>query len=228
MKKLLIILPAYNEAKVIGSVLKSLASFAPKLAVSTKLVVIDDGSKDDTATIAQKNHAIVISHVVNRGYGASMQTGIEYAKRTQADYVITFDSDGQHFPEDLQAILSVLAKNQADIVVGSRFLQTNPIPTLRRVILIASNLITFIFFGVWVTDSQSGFRGFNANAINKLRLTGDRMEASSEFFAEIKRHKLKYKEVPIRVRYTAYSLSKGQKNTDSFSVLLKLIYKLFQ
>ena len=228
MKTLAILIPAYNEAAVIGGVIKDVQSALKPFKLDKNVVVINDGSTDKTAEIAKQAGAQVVTHSINRGYGAALQTGIEHANRTQLDYAITFDADGQHDPKDIAKVFHKL-KQGYDIVVGSRFLmKTNQIPLFRRVILKLGNLATFIFFGIWISDSQSGFRGFNQQAIRKIKLKTNHMEVSSEFYSEVKKHRLSYIEVPISVKYTPYSLSKGQTNLNSFNVLLKLVYKLFR
>jgi len=228
MKTLVILIPAYNEDSVIGSVIKQLQSVIKPLKLKKTIVVINDGSTDKTANIAQQVGAKVISHPINRGYGAALQTGIEYTKRAKADYAITFDADGQHDPKDITKVFQALEQG-FDIVVGSRFLsKKNTIPLFRRIILKLGNLATFIFFGIWISDSQSGFRGFNQKAIKNIKLKTNHMEVSSEFYSEVKKHHLSYTEIPISVKYTQYSMSKGQTNLNSLNILLKLVYKLFR
>lgn len=224
--KLAIVIPAYNEATVISQTIRAVRRVASKLPLPLVVVVVDDGSIDQTKHIAAKYADVVLSHGHNCGLGASLTTGIEYAKRHHLSYVITYDADGQHTPEDIVRCFQALAAGY-DVVIGSRFLGTHEqMPSLRRYILWLSNFITFLFFGIWTTDSQSGFRGLGSPAIQKLHLVSNRMEVSSEFFAEIKRLKLKTTEIPIHIRYTKYSLSKGQGNTAGFGVLLKLLYLL--
>jgi len=228
MKTLAVILPAYNEAKIIGQVIKQLKQDIKNLKVNKKIIVVNDGSSDKTAAISKKCGALVLTHKINRGYGAALQTGIEYARRHDIDYAITFDSDGQHDSQDILKVLQALKKG-SNIVVGSRFLnKENKIPFIRKIILKFANFVTFLFFGIWVSDTQSGFRGFNRQAIEKINLSTNNMEVSSEFYAEVKKNKLSFTEIPIKVRYTQYSLSKGQHNLNSFNVMLKLIYKLFR
>lgn len=225
--KTAIIIPAYNEAKVIKETLLDIQKYLKKTRQNnTHLVVVDDGSTDNSGSIAQKYCDFLLTHKKNCGLGASLATGIEFAKRNNYDFCITFDSDGQHDPKDIGKALKKL-KNSYDIVIGSRFIGSHSnMPKIRRKILFISNLVTFLFFGVWTTDSQSGFRGLSKKAIQQIRIKSNRMEVSSEFFGEIKRLKLKFTEIPIHVRYTKYSLSKGQKNTNSANVLLKLFYML--
>lgn len=226
--KLAIIVPAYNEDQVLEDTLSSLRSILVKQKIFADIVVVDDGSSDKTSSIANAHADYVLTHRYNRGLGAALATGIEFSRRRAYDYCITFDADGQHDPHDVKLALSKLESGY-DVVVGSRFLGTHSgMPPFRRIVLLLGDLITFLFFGVWTTDSQSGFRGLSHRAIQQIRIKSNRMEVSSEFFGEIKRLKLPYCEIPIHIKYTKYSLSKGQKNTSSVRVLLKLLYQVFK
>lgn len=225
--KFAIIIPAYNEAKVIKTTLQSLCRDLAQQKISAQLIVVDDGSTDNTGNIALPYCDYLLSHRRNCGLGAALATGIEFAKRNSFDACVTFDADGQHDGKDISIALHTLNAGM-DIVTGSRFLGSHSgMPPFRRLILLFGDLITFLFFGVWTTDSQSGFRALSHRAIQGLNLKSNRMEVSSEFFGEIKRLKLKYGEIPIHIRYTQYSLSKGQKNSSSANVLLKLLYRVF-
>ncbi len=225
--KLLIILPALNEAKVLSQVLAQVKKSAAKLPVQTEICVVDDGSSDNTARVAKNSPVTVLTHVINRGLGASLSTGLEYAKQIQADFAITMDSDGQHDPDDLLTVLTPLLNNQADVVIGSRRLQpTGRMPWLRQLNNQAFNLLTRLLFGMVTTDSLSGFRGFGKKAIQLIKLKTERMEVSNEFFTEIKRHQLKFTEVPIKVIYTKYSLAKGVKPGNVFAIIFRLLLRL--
>jgi UDP-N-acetylglucosamine---dolichyl-phosphate N-acetylglucosaminyltransferase len=229
MKKLILILPAFNEGPVIKKVLLDLQQKVSCLPVETKIVVINDGSTDSTPKKVTETKTTLITHKLNRGLGASISTGLKYAKLVKADFAITMDSDGQHDPNDLKAILTPLLQGQADLVVGSRMLQTNnPMPKLRQLGNVISNLITKLLFGVYSTDSLSGFRGFSKKAINKIELKTERMEVSNELFMQVKQHHLKYTEVPIKVIYTDYSIQKGQKPSNAFAIIFKLLIRLFR
>lgn len=225
---LIIILPAFNEAEIIGRVLADLKKVLSGFKnFESKIAVIDDGSWDKTAQVAEKNNAIVLHHVINRGLGGALQTGLEYARMKKADICVTMDSDGQHDPYDLKLMIDPILQKKADVVIGSRFLRKdNLIPCLRKIILKVSNLLTFFLFRVYTTDSQSGFRAFSQKAIKKIKLRTQRMEVSSELFQQIKKNKLRFKEVPILVFYTAYSRQKGQTNLNGIKVLLKLVLRL--
>lgn len=224
--KLAIIIPAYNEGSVLGATIASIRAISRQIPTTFDIIVVNDGSTDTTATIARTEADVLITHRKNCGLGAALATGIAYAKRHDYSYLITFDADGQHLPKDILVAFDALTQG-ADIVIGSRFLgSAQAMPFLRRLLLKGSNWVTYLFFGVWTTDSQSGFRALGPRAITELRLVSNRMEVSSEFFGEIRRLKLKYKEIPIHVRYTAYSLAKGQQNTASVQILVKLLYLL--
>ena len=214
--KTLAVIPAYNEETTIADVLKRTRPFV------TKMVVIDDGSSDATAAIAKQEGAIVVSNVMNRGLGAAIGTGFEAAKNFGADMLITLDADGQHDPKEIPIFIKAVEEG-ADAVVGSRMLTGfKGMPWYRRIAQLIGNVVTFVLFGMWVTDSQSGYRAFTKNAFEQIHIRTNRMEVSSELIAEIKRNQLAYKEVPIKAIYTDYSLSKGQ----SFFVGIKTVYKL--
>lgn len=223
----LIIIPAYNEAPVIGETLSSVRRYCRETRLKeVDLLVVDDGSHDQTADIARQKADFVITHRQNCGLGAALGTGIEFARRRGYDTCITFDADLQHDPKDIGKALKQLGRGY-DVVIGSRFKGTvSGLTRTRRLILFLGDLVTWILFGIWTTDSQSGFRGLSKQAINSLRLKSNRMEVSSEFFGEIKRLGLSFTEIPIHIRYTQYSLKKGQQNSQAANVLVKLLYKV--
>lgn len=224
--KTAIIIPAYNEALVIADTLIDLRSLLVNQKIEADIVLVDDGSHDETGSTALPHVDYLLTHQSNRGLGAALTTGIEFVKRHGYDYCVTFDSDGQHDARDIAKAL-VKLESGYDVVIGSRFLGTHSgMPRSRRVILLLGNLATFLFFGIWTSDSQSGFRGLSRRAIQALSLKSNRMEVSSEFFGEIHRLHLKFTEIPIHIRYTKYSLKKGQRNAQSAGVLLKLLYML--
>lgn len=224
--KLLIIIPAFNEELQIASTIKGLKKVISK---QSKILVVDDGSGDHTASVARKAGAVVIRHVINRGLGGALGTGLAYAKNTGVKLAVTFDADGQHDPADLISVLRPLRGGLADVAIGSRTIKGwKKIPRDRKMILITSNWLTWLLFGIRTSDSLSGFRAFNRAAIDKIAIMTDQMEVSNEFFAEIRRHSLRLKEIPIKVIYSDYSLSKGQKNSNALVVGVKLLLRLFR
>lgn len=201
--KVIAVIPAWNEERTIGEVVRSVLPYAAAL-------VVDDGSGDRTAALARAAGARVVSHAVNRGLGAALGTGLEAALRLGAEAVLTFDADLQHSPEDIPAMLAPIVSGEADAVIGTRFSGKGHMPLIRRVAIGIGNLVTRLLFGISVTDSQSGFRAFSRAGARALTITTDGMEVSSEIVAEIRERGLRFKEVPIHAVYTEYSLSKGQ------------------
>ncbi|MBI4713972.1 glycosyltransferase family 2 protein [Candidatus Uhrbacteria bacterium] len=212
------IIPAYNEEKTIAEVLLNTRPFVDEI------VVVNDGSSDRTAEIAKSQGAIVVSHVINRGLGASIGTGFEMSRRLGADVIITLDSDGQHDPKEIPCFIHAI-ENGADVVIGSRMINRIGMPWYRRVANTLGNFATFFLFGAWVTDSQSGFRAFTAYALRQIKIQTNRMEVSSELIAEAKRNKLSLVEISIKAIYTDYSLSKGQSFWVGVKTLAKLILR---
>lgn len=209
------VVPAYNEGARLGATLREL------LTAVANVVVVDDGSADDTATIAEQYPVWVLRHVVNRGQGAALKTGIDFALHKGADLIVTFDSDGQHDPNDLAAIIAPVDRGDADIALGSRFLigaQAIGIPLTRWVILKLGILFTRIVSRVAVTDTHNGFRCLSRRAAETIRITQDRMAHASEILDEIHRHGLRYQEVPVTIRYSAATLEKGQSSMNAVRI----------
>lgn len=213
----LIIIPAFNEEKAIGTVLENL-----KKAGYTNILVINDGSRDKTEEIIKKHRVKFISHSINRGLGGALGTGLQAARELGVEIAVTFDADGQHAVTDLEKVIAPLKEGKADVVIGSRLLNPKGMPFHRRLFNWIGNIVTYVLFGVWVTDSQSGLRAFSKKALNVIDIKTNKMEVSSEIIREIGARKLKLKEVSIQAIYTDYSLSKGQ----SFFVGVKTFIKL--
>ncbi len=225
--KLAIIVPAFNEASVIESVLKSLPQKIIGIS-KIKTVVVNDGSSDQTYQKAQNANILVLNHILNRGAGAATRTGIDFAKSSQADVIVTFDADGQHNPTDIEKLVRPIIENKADLVIGSRLKKRQKMPVDRFILNWLGNIITFFLFGAFSTDTQSGLRAFSKNAASLIDFKSDRMEFSSEIIQEAKRHKLKIVEVPTDAIYTKYSRSKGQKNINALPVLIRTLVKFLR
>lgn len=225
--KLLIIVPAFNEASVIKSTIRKLRLETQSL--QPEIVVVDDGSVDDTAEQAKQTGVKILHHVLNRGLGGAIGTGLAYARLRGFDVAVTFDADGQHDPKDVHTVLKPIIQGKADIVIGSRYFGAKTdMPFDRRLILNASNVLTYLLFGQTTSDSLSGFRAFGPTAVAKISIKTERMEVSNEIFSEIRRLKLRLKEVPIKVIYTEYSRRKGQSNTNALNIIMKLFIRLFR
>ena len=172
------------------------------------MIVVDDGSSDNTFSESISSGAITLKHTINRGKGAATQTGIDAAKELDADIVVTMDSDGQHNPKDITELIKPILDDKADVVLGSRMLGEKGMPKTRIFMNNIANLVTYIFFGIMVSDSQSGFRAYSKKALNSVYTLMDRYEFESEMLGQIKNAKLNIKEVPIKVIYSEYSLNK--------------------
>jgi len=214
----------YNDEKMITKVIKDLNSKG-----YNNVVVVDDGSKDNGYNVVKKNtKAIVTKHIVNRGQGAALQTGMEVAIDRGAKYIVHFDSDGQHDVKDLDHMLNTLIDGKYDIVLGSRFLQENKIPLKKRIVLRGGIVFTYILSGIWLTDVHNGLRAMTAETAKKLDIQHDRMEHASEILDKVKSLNLKYKEVPVTIHYTDYSQAKGQSISNSINIAMKLISSKFK
>ncbi|QQS20614.1 MAG: glycosyltransferase family 2 protein [Candidatus Moraniibacteriota bacterium] len=214
-----IVIPAYNEASVIASVV--LGVHAEEFP---HVLVVDDGSPDNTAEEAKKAGAHVVRHSVNRGKGAATKTGIEAAKILKANIIVTFDGDGQHDPKDLPAMIEPIRRGRAHVVLGTRLRDPSGMPLYKILHNQLGNLFVWMLYGLWVSDSQSGFRAYSRIAAHTIDTKTDRYEYESEVIYEIRKHRLKFCEVPIQVRYTEYSLGKVQK--QSFLVGIKTALRL--
>lgn len=219
-KKICIVIPAFNEEWVIQDVISEIKS-----AGYENIIVVDDGSADKTYEKAKEVQGIIaLRHKINRGKGAATKTGIEAAKLLGANIIVTMDGDGQHDPEDIEKLISPIINDRCDVVLGTRLKNSAGMPFYKIIQNYLGNIITWYLFGLYVTDSQSGFRAYSRCAAEVINTRGDRYEYDSEVIREIYIYKLKFKEVPIKVRYTEYSMGKVQK--QSFANGLKTFYKM--
>ncbi len=225
--KLIIVVPALNEGGMISKVLNSLPREIKGIS-KIEVIVINDGSTDNTGEEARKAGAIVLTHVVNRGLGAAIKTGQSWAKKEKAGILVTFDADGQHNPDDIERLIAPILSKDADLVIGSRFKTAQQIPLDRLFLNRIANLVAFILFGIRSTDTQSGLRAFSQKAIELIDYKADRMEFSSEIFLEAKRNNLKVVEIPIKAIYTDYSRSKEQKNINAIPIALRFLVKFLR
>ncbi len=222
MKNIWIVIAAFNEEKSIGRVIDNLKKHDYK-----NIVVTDDGSNDSTFEIAKKHGAYALKHCINRGQGASLQTGIDFALRKGADVVITFDADGQHLASEIKDLLKPIEAGY-DIALGSRFLhrKTN-VPLFRKFILKGGAFICWVLYGIKLTDTHNGFRALSRRAAKKIRISADRMEHASQIIEKTAKYRLKYKEVPVTIRYSSYSKKKGQTSLNAIKIFIKMVLNRF-
>lgn len=220
---IVIVIPVFNEASVIAQVIKDVF----KCGYST-VIVVNDGSTDDTANQTKTAGAVVVSHRINRGKGAATKTGIEASKLLSADIVVTIDGDGQHYPSDIKNLISPIIDGHCDVVLGTRLKRKTQMPIHRIITNHIANFVTWAFSGLWVNDSQSGLRAYSRSAIDCISTSADAYDYESEIIREIHHHRLVYKEVPINVQYTDYSMSKtNRQNTfNGLKTLYKIIWKV--
>jgi glycosyltransferase involved in cell wall biosynthesis len=217
MEGVWVVVPAYFEASAIGTVVRD------TLDAGYSIVVVDDGSTDATSTVALDAGAEVVVHPINLGQGAALQTGIDYALRRDARYIVTFDADGQHRVADIEALLAPLVDGRADFALGSRFLgQAVGAPKSRLILLRIAIAFTRLFSGLKLTDVHNGLRAMTRHGARRLRLRQNRMAHASEILNQIAESGLCYVEVPVTVHYSSYSLAKGQRMTNSINILLEL------
>jgi UDP-N-acetylglucosamine---dolichyl-phosphate N-acetylglucosaminyltransferase len=217
-KRIIIVIPAYNEERSIIAVIRGL-----KQQGFARLIVVDDGSSDRTSELARQEGVILLRHILNRGLGGALGTGISAALRLGAELIVTFDADGQHDPNDIGRLLEPIENGEADVVIGSRLLDPIGMPYPRRLANWTANVVTYLLFRIWTTDSQSGLRAFSRQAAARMQLLTSGMEVSSEIIAETVKNRLQWKEVPVQAIYTDYSLSKGQSFTVGMRTLMRLI-----
>ena len=210
-----IVIPAYNEELNIQAVV------AGVLPVCTEVIVVDDCSRDQTYQFAVKAGATVLRGLVNRGQGAALRIGTAKAIANGDKVIVHFDADGQFLVKDIEKIVEPILAGEAEIVFGSRFLDdTTKMPYFKKaVIMPLARFINYLFFGIRLTDPQSGFRAFSASAYPQIFWQQDGMAHCSEILYLAHKHNLKIKEVPITVIYTEF----GQRLSGGFKIIKELI-----
>lgn len=213
-----VVIAAFNEGKVIRGVTTEVAR------AGWPVVVVDDGSSDDTPTQASGPGVTVVKHGINLGQGAALQTGIEFALRRGARCIVTFDADGQHDVADIPRLIAAL--DNADIALGSRFLgKTVGASASRMALLRTATMVSNGLSGMKLTDAHCGLRAFRASVAPKLQITQDRMAHASELLRKIRTSGLRVVEVPATVRYTEHSMSKGQGGLQAVRILFDYFFR---
>ena len=194
--KITIGIPAYNEEKNIASIITKLKN------ITDSIIVCDDGSSDMTSEISKNLGAIVISHKKNMGYGAAIRTIFQKSVELDSDILVTFDADGQHRIDDVNKILQPLKNNEADIVIGSRFLDNeSKVPNYRKIGIKVITQVTNASLKKKLTDSQSGFRAYNKQALTQISPSEMGMGISTEILIKASNKGLRIAEIPITILY---------------------------
>lgn len=225
IKDVFVIIPVFNEEKMIGKVLDLLKK------KFTNIVCVDDGSSDRSLRLIKQKKVYSLKHVINLGQGASIQTGVDFAILKGAKFFLTFDSDGQHNLNDAIEMTKIIKKKKFDIILGSRFLHheyEKQIPFFRKLMLKIAIYLSNFFSKIQLTDTHNGLRVFNLRFAKKLNIKLDRMSHPHDILNNISKNKFKFKEYPTNIIYSKYSLSKGQKNINSFNILFDMVFDIFR
>ena len=194
--KITIGIPAYNEEKNIASIITKLKK------ITDSIIVCDDGSSDMTSEISKNLGAVVISHKKNMGYGVAINSIFQKSKEMKSDLLVTFDADGQHRVEDIEKVVEPIKNNQADLVIGSRFLdKKSDIPNYRKIGIKVITQVTNASIKKKLTDSQSGFRAYNQRVLSQISLSDIGMGISTEILIKSSSKGLRIMEVPITILY---------------------------
>jgi polyprenyl-phospho-N-acetylgalactosaminyl synthase len=220
-KAVWIILPAFNEASAINGVLTELTKS------SYQVVVVDDSSTDNTLEIALRHPVIALHHTINLGQGAALQTGISFAlQQPSAQYIVTFDADGQHRPADIHRLVDACIQGDYEVVLGSRFIRGGKaidIGFVKQAILRIAVIFTRLITGLSLTDTHNGLRLFSRQAAARINITQSGMSHASQILSQIADLKLRYHEIPVEITYTPYSRRKGQSVWNGINILLDMI-----
>jgi len=216
----LVLIPAYNEGQKIYQVVKEIKDN------NFDVLVVDDGSGDNTASEARRAGAETLVHFVNRGQGAALKTGIVNALNSGYEVVVFFDADGQMKAGEISKMIEPLLLGEYEVVLGSRFLGgAKNIPFLKLITLKLALIFSRFTTGLTLSDVHNGFQAWSGEALQKLELIQDRQAYASELLHEIADKKLKYQEIPVTIEYTTYSKRKGQSIFNAFNILWDLVIK---
>jgi glycosyltransferase involved in cell wall biosynthesis len=197
VKTFLVLIPAYNASLTISELIENTSKFVDK----SSIVVIDDGSKDQTFEIAKNAGAMVLKHERNRGKGEALKTGFKYAQRKDHDALITMDADLQHDPSSIKNFLQKANENINDIIIGTRDINLKKMPLARWLTNNLCSVILSILSGQRVRDSQSGYRLISTQVLKKVKLKAKKYDLESEILVKAGRAGFKIDSVPIRTIY---------------------------
>jgi glycosyltransferase involved in cell wall biosynthesis len=220
----ILVIPALNESGKIGNLIQEARE------AKFEVVCVDDGSADRTREVAKAKDAIVLSHCTNLGQGASLETGFQFVRNhpLEYEYVITFDADGQHAISDAIAILTKLVEQDLDLVIGSRFgsaTSTNQVPVVKRWILKAYALFQAKLFGVQISDTHNGLRGFKSKLLDNFFLHNNGYAHADEFMILLRDPQIQWQEQSVTINYTKYSKVKGQSLFNGIVILIEKLWR---
>ena len=222
------IIPAYNEWKVVYETVKDILDNWYK-----NIIVVNDWSKDKTRHHLEKlwDKIILLNHYKNRWQWAAIETWFDYVRKYwNLDYVVTYDADWQHSLDDLESFEKILHENkEVDVLLGSRFLWKKQvgIPFVRKIILKLWILFTFFVSNINLTDTHNWYRVIRTKVLDKIKITQDWMTHASEILDIISTKKIPYKEVPVTIKYTEYSLQKWQSSSNAINIAIRILWNKF-
>lgn len=217
-----VVIPALNEASVIGDVIAGIRAVVPLV------ILVDDGSQDGTAGVARSAGAVVVRHSVNLGQGAALRTGIAAALRVpRVQWIVTFDADGQHQPEDAAALLARARSGDVDVVLGTRFGSGATVEAglAKRLLLRAAIVYTRAETKLPLTDTHNGLRVLSRSFAQGLTMRERGMGHATEILEQVARSGVRWAEVPVHIRYTDYSKAKGQPMINSVNILFDSLFR---
>lgn len=224
-QSIFVVIPGYNEAKVIRQTVEEV------LAEGYKVVVVDDCSTDNTKVVLNDLPVYFVRHKINLGQGAALQTGIDLALKHGAEYIFTYDADGQHDCKDLAGMLDFMFQENVDIIFASRFLpgsKTN-ISGSRSFVLNIARYINYLVSGILLSDAYNGLRLLNKKAAGSIRISENKMAHATEIQMLVARKKFSFTEFPNNIHYNEYSRNKGLRNRDGIKILFEIIlHKIFR
>jgi polyprenyl-phospho-N-acetylgalactosaminyl synthase len=217
-----VVIPCYNEGAVLAQTVAELKSYG------FRIVVVDDGSSDLAREYLTNQPVMYLRHFSNLGQGAALQTGTQYALLQGAECIVHFDADGQHDPALIARLIGPIREGKCDVVLGSRFLDSNDrklVPFKKQVVLKVGVLVSWLFSGLWLTDTHNGFRALSRAAAQRISLTENGFAHATEILEAIRKSKVRYKEIPTTIRYTDYSQAKGQSIFNSINIVVDLVLR---
>lgn len=216
------VVPLYNESGVVVDVINELRETFPNV------VCVDDGSSDNSAELVRSFGVTVIQHAINLGQGAALQTGFDYVRSIpDAKYVVTFDADGQHDPKDALAMVNLLIREDLDIVFATRFggLDSHGMSSMKKVVLRSIVRLQQLFTRTTMTDTHNGLRVFSRSVLDRVSITQNGMAHASELEGLTRKKRLRFAELPVTIRYTTYSKSKGQSLLNGVNIIFDLVWR---
>jgi glycosyltransferase involved in cell wall biosynthesis len=222
-----VIIPAFNEEGNISFVIDGVHRVLKDMNLDFELIVVNDGSSDKTAEIIKENSCQIINHIENQGKGIALKNGIIQSK---GDLIVTMDADGSHSPMDLPILINPILRNDADVVIGSRFIKKYGKNSTTQVHIIGNMIINAIIFfltGKYLSDSQSGFRAYKSCIFNTISISSSRYEIETELTVKILRNGIRLKEIPIDCHKRKNGRSGINSFNDGFKILLTIFKSFF-